>query len=179
MLWKLFLPLISPCSSSVAVLVVTFWKRANAEASSQSWHGRLREVSALVALGELTEMVLWLRHWELSLKKRWRPAVKSSWSKKRQLQKQWAALSWENLWASFCPPLSWWLEEVAVTSPKCQLPALLPALPGRLVPAHQHQGRSWVQIPPRTEQLRVLFLLQVISLPQEGAWVLCRGLEKA
>lgn len=36
MLWKLFLPLICPCSSSVAVLAVMLRKRANAGASSQS-----------------------------------------------------------------------------------------------------------------------------------------------
>lgn len=106
MLWKLFLPLICPCSSSVAVLAVMLWKRTNAGASSQSWHGRSREVSVSVALGELTEMVLWLRHWGLSLKKCWRPAVKGSWSKKLQLQKRWAVLSWKNLWAGICSPLS-------------------------------------------------------------------------
>jgi len=36
MIWKLFLPLISPCSSSVAVLAAMLWKRENVEASSQS-----------------------------------------------------------------------------------------------------------------------------------------------
>lgn len=143
--WKLFLLLIFPCSSSVAVLAVNGLEKSECWRVFQRWHSRSGEVSVLVAPGEWTEMVLC----GLSLKKNWYPAVRSGLcclkaAKKLQLQRQWAALSWENLWAGFSPLLSSWMKEAVVTSQKFQF--LL-----RFLLVSRHQGRSQVWIPCRTE----------------------------